>query len=73
MKAINFTAPVIVSPSMSGKFSLPFLLGDPKNANKKSHGFIPVAPVIPDNYKQYIKELQVCNYTAVWHGFMDVE
>lgn len=59
MKAINFTAPVIVSPSMSGKFSLPFLLSDPKNANKKSHGFIPVAPVIPENYKQYIKELQI--------------
>ncbi|XP_052092635.1 putative protein-lysine deacylase ABHD14B [Mytilus californianus] len=59
MKAINFTAPVIVSPSMSGGFSLPFLLTDPKIANKRSHGFIPVAPVIPENYKQYIKELQI--------------
>ncbi|VDI09699.1 abhydrolase domain-containing protein 14 [Mytilus galloprovincialis] len=31
------------------------------NSDKKdkSHGFIPVAPVIPENYKQYIKELQI--------------
>ncbi|CAG2207830.1 ABHD14 [Mytilus edulis] len=70
MKAINFTAPVIVSPSMSGKFSLPFLLSDPKNANKKSHGFIPVAPVIPENYKQYIKELQIP--AAIVYGDKDL-
>ena len=33
--------PVIVSPSMSGKFSLPFLMEYPE----KVKGFIPVAPV----------------------------
>lgn len=69
MKAINFTAPIIISPSMSGGFSLPFLLSDPKNANKRSHGFIPVAPVIPEKYKQYIKELQIP--AAVVYGDKD--
>ena len=33
--------PVIVSPSMSGKFSLPFLVEYPE----KVKGFVPVAPV----------------------------
>ena len=59
IKTTNFTAPVIVSPSMSGSFALPYLLNDAVNADKKSHGYIPVAPVIPEGYKDKIQDLKV--------------
>lgn len=40
------SAPVIVSPSMSGKFSLPLLMSNPG----KMCGYVPVAPVFTDKY-----------------------
>ena len=40
--ALRLGSPVIVSPSMSGAFALPFILGD---YTHKPSGYIPVAPV----------------------------
>jgi len=37
---------ILVSPSMSGTFSIPFLLQHPE----RLHGYVPVAPVIPSEY-----------------------
>jgi hypothetical protein len=65
IKVVNFTAPVIISPSMSGSFALPYLLSDPKTADKKSHGFIPVAPVDINKYTDKYKDLQVNHITHV--------
>lgn len=59
LKVINFTKPVIISPSMSGTFSLPFLLRDADNVDKKVSGYIPVAPVIPKDNRERIKDLKV--------------
>ena len=49
---------IIVSPSMSGSYSLPFLMAQPD----KFVGYVPVAPVGTEKYKaeQYSK-IQVCN------------
>lgn len=41
VSVLKMPAPVIVSPSMSGKISLPFLIEYPD----KVKGFVPVAPV----------------------------
>jgi len=43
---LHFSQPVIVSPSMSGSFSLPYLTAHPGDIK----GFIPVAPVMSGNF-----------------------
>lgn len=50
--ALDLRTPVIVSPSMSGSYSLPFLFVDPANVSKRSAGFIPIAPVQTESYSQ---------------------
>ena len=43
--------PVIVSPSMSGGFSLPYIMGsDPHSCEERARGYVPVAPVGTDIY-----------------------
>ncbi|XP_028820727.1 protein ABHD14A [Denticeps clupeoides] len=41
MEALGVRAPVLLSPSMSGHYALPFLM----NHSTQLHGFIPIAPV----------------------------
>ncbi|XP_058486589.1 protein ABHD14A [Solea solea] len=48
MEALGVRAPVLLSPSMSGQYSLPFFM---KN-NAQLHGFIPIAPVGTRSYTQ---------------------
>ena len=50
MKAINMDRPVIVSPSMSGSFALPYLLSEPLTSTDRARGYIPVAPITTENY-----------------------
>ncbi|XP_060080327.1 putative protein-lysine deacylase ABHD14B [Ylistrum balloti] len=45
IKALKLTSPVIISPSMSGSFSLPFLFDQPDTMPPRARGFVPVAPV----------------------------
>ena len=52
IESLQIQRPVIISPSMSGKFSLAFVMGeDPSLCHKRIRGFIPVAPGTSDNYK----------------------
>lgn len=44
-QTLNLDRPIIVSPSMSGSFSLPYLVEDIGKAATKARGYIPVAPV----------------------------
>ncbi|XP_041046762.1 protein ABHD14A [Carcharodon carcharias] len=53
LNAVGLQTPVLVSPSMSGHFSIPFLMFQ----NQRLKGFIPIAPVGTNHYsaKQYQK------------------
>jgi abhydrolase domain-containing protein 14 len=46
--ALEFSNPVIISPSMSGSYSMPFLAAYPE----KLSGFIPIAPTSTNNVPQ---------------------
>lgn len=46
MESLGVRAAVLLSPSMSGHYSIPFLM---KN-NAQLHGFIPIAPVGTQSY-----------------------
>lgn len=48
-------APVIVSPSMSGRFSLPYLVSHPD----KVGGYVPVAPVSTESHTDKFPSIQV--------------
>ncbi|KAK7094502.1 putative protein-lysine deacylase ABHD14B [Littorina saxatilis] len=51
--------PVIVSPSMSGAFSLPYLFSDPSGSTQRATAYIPVAPVMTDQYTANYPESQL--------------
>lgn len=61
LPALGIDRPVIVSPSMSGRFSLPFVLAHPERVA----GFVPVAPV---GAKEYAARLHASPVPAlvVW-------
>ena len=56
MESLGVRAAVLLSPSMSGHYSIPFLM---KN-NAQLHGFIPIAPVGTRSYTpQQYQNIQV--------------
>lgn len=68
--ALDLRTPVIVSPSMSGSYSLPFLFTDPANVLKRSAGFVPITPVQTSSYTQEkYKSLNIP--TAIVYGEND--
>ncbi|XP_013405206.1 protein ABHD14B [Lingula anatina] len=42
---LDLQRPVLVSPSMSGQFAIPYLMENPVKAQERLRGYIPVAPV----------------------------
>ena len=54
---LKVQSPVIVSPSMSGRLSLPFLTSHPDMVR----GFVPVAPVATETYIDKYPSIQVHN------------
>jgi len=50
IKVLGLDKPVIVSPSMSGMFSLPFLFNEPEKSVDKCKGYVPVAPVYTEKF-----------------------
>ncbi|XP_041369025.1 protein ABHD14B-like [Gigantopelta aegis] len=56
---LKLSKPVIVSPSMSGSFSLPFLFSDPESATTRAQGFVAVAPVQTTTYKDKYSKSQI--------------
>jgi pimeloyl-ACP methyl ester carboxylesterase len=61
LPALHLDRPVIVSPSMSGRFTFPYLLAHPERVA----GFVPVAPV---GAVEYAARLRACPVPAlvVW-------
>ena len=51
---------VIVSPSMSGSYSIPFLL----KFSNSILGYVPVAPVSTEKLRGHEKDILVCAYFA---------
>lgn len=66
MESLAVRAAVLLSPSMSGHYSIPFLM---KN-NAQLHGFIPIAPVATRNYTpQQYQTIQTP--TLIVYGALD--
>ena len=61
ISALGLDRPVLVSPSLSGSYTLPFLLGwQPEKAHDKVRGYIPVAPIFTDKFTEEVyKKCQV--------------
>ena len=69
ISSLNLGTPIIISPSMSGKLSLPFLTAHPE----KVKGYIPVAPVFTGRYSSQYPSIQVSSYSYVYileHGLV---
>lgn len=66
MKTLEIKNPVLISPSMSGHFSLPFLM----QHSEKIKGFVPIAPTGTKNYTtdQYSK---IKTPTLIVYGELD--
>jgi len=58
---LGLNLPILVSPSMSGNYSLPFLA----NHADKLAGFVPIAPVGILKFEEQLKEVQLPTL-AVW-------
>ncbi len=63
LEELNLPCPIIISPSMSGQFTLPFVAKNPD----KVKGFVPIAP---SGIEQYALGLQDCPVPTlvVWGG-----
>ncbi|NXC22718.1 ABHEA protein, partial [Corythaeola cristata] len=66
LQELDMRRPVLVSPSMSGRFALPFLLAQ----GDQLAGFVPIAPVGTKDYtaEQY---QQVQTLTLILYGDRD--
>ncbi|XP_076436618.1 putative protein-lysine deacylase ABHD14B isoform X2 [Babylonia areolata] len=61
--------PVIISPSMSGGFSLPYLFENPGESCNKAAAYIPVAPVMTGSFLQNYSASQIP--TLIVYGSKD--
>jgi abhydrolase domain-containing protein 14 len=61
LDAAEIDRPVIVSPSMSGGYSLPLLINEPEGAA----GFVAVAPVAIPLYREKLSQIR-CPVLALW-------
>jgi abhydrolase domain-containing protein 14 len=65
LSTFNLNSPIIISPSLSGKISLPFLVKYPE----KVKGFMPIAPVDTENYVKEFPSITVA--TVIVYGELD--
>ena len=61
IEALDLNLSIVISPSMSGSYSLPFLV----NHSQKLRGFVPVAPVGISRYGEQLKGIEVPTL-AIW-------
>ncbi len=58
---LNLKVPIVVSPSMSGSYSLPFVA----NHSEKLRGFVPIAPVSISRYGEQLRGIGLPTL-AIW-------
>ncbi|XP_055877373.1 putative protein-lysine deacylase ABHD14B isoform X2 [Biomphalaria glabrata] len=59
ISTLGLHRPVIISPSMSGEFSLPYLFEDPSTSTDRAIGYVPVAPVLTSKYTNQMRKSQI--------------
>ncbi|XP_050411064.1 putative protein-lysine deacylase ABHD14B [Patella vulgata] len=60
IKTLEMNAPVIISPSMSGSFALPYIFnGEASSVLKRARAYIPVAPVGTSEFKEKYPQSQI--------------
>ncbi|KAK6195938.1 hypothetical protein SNE40_001261 [Patella caerulea] len=60
IKTLEMDAPVIISPSMSGSFALPYIFnGEASSVLKRARAYIPVAPVGTSKFKDKYPQSQI--------------
>ncbi|KAH9502329.1 Protein abhd14a [Bulinus truncatus] len=59
ISTLGMCRPIIISPSMSGAFSLPYLFNDPSTSTNRAAGYVPVAPVFTSKYVDQMKKSQI--------------
>lgn len=62
LRALGVQHAVLVSPSLSGHYALPFLM----RSHHQLHGFVPIAPTSTQNYTQ--KQFWAVKVPASCHG-----
>ncbi|GFN88254.1 abhydrolase domain-containing protein 14a [Plakobranchus ocellatus] len=67
--AMGMKKVVIVSPSMSGSYSLPYLFKEPKSSTERAVGYVPVAPVKTGEFRQQYADSQLP--TLIVYGTKD--
>ncbi|XP_005095598.1 protein ABHD14B [Aplysia californica] len=65
MRVLDLQRPVIVSPSMSGSFSLPYLFEKPGSCQDRSRGYVPVAPVLTEKFVANYKQVELPTLVVV--------
>ena len=73
LEGMDMECPVLVSPSMSGRFSIPFLLKHSSDQEQRIKAFISIAP---DNTEQFLidkrtKDIEIPSFTV--YGSKDEE
>jgi len=70
-RCVGLMSPIIVSPSMSGIYTLPYLLSDPGHDIERARAYIPIAPICTESYQKY--DYQRCKVpTLILYGDEDV-
>ena len=67
IQQLGLDRPIIISPSMSGGYSLPYIIGkEPELGLSKCRGFVPVAPVATGNFFKEMPRCEVNVYLFIY-------
>uniref|UniRef100_A0A0B6ZRB5 AB hydrolase-1 domain-containing protein n=1 Tax=Arion vulgaris TaxID=1028688 RepID=A0A0B6ZRB5_9EUPU len=70
ISVLGLGRPVIVSPSMSGGFSLAYLFDNPSSSTDRAVAYVPVAPVLTSKFVSHFRTSQIPTLIVV--GTKDV-